>query len=180
MKAGSSDGFTLLEVVVSLAILAALLISLPQALLHAARAAAAARRTVQASVLASEKLEQLRGLAWGYDESGGRVEDTQSDVSRSPVDATGGTGLSPAPGDSLDSDVPGFVDYLDAEGRWLAPGTLPGDVAFVRRWSVDATPDAPAETLLLRVRVLAVAGTSGGRGLVEAARVATLKSRRPR
>jgi prepilin-type N-terminal cleavage/methylation domain-containing protein len=181
MQPASSRGFTLIEVVVALAILAGVLASLPTVLLQVERAAAAARRSVVASIAAADKLEQLRGLAWGFDANGARVEDVQSDASRSPVSATGGAGLALSPGDSLDADVPGFVDYLDEDGRWVAGAASEGrGVALVRRWSVARPPEAPADTLLLCVRVLAVPARAGGPPPAELARLATLKSRRAR
>ncbi|HSK10447.1 MAG TPA: prepilin-type N-terminal cleavage/methylation domain-containing protein [Vicinamibacterales bacterium] len=180
MRARSSTGFTLLEVVVALAILCGVLITLPQVLLQAAAAASAARRTTMASVVAAEKLEQLRGLAWGYDAAGARVEDTQSDVARTPVAETGGMGLGLSPGGSLDADTPGFVDYLDAEGGWLGSGPAPPGTVFVRRWSVAPLADGPSDTLVLAVRVVLPAqGGSGGGAGIEAASLRTLKTRRP-
>lgn len=167
--------------VVALAILAGVLISLPRVLLQVERATAIARRSVVASIAAADKLEQLRGLAWGFDAAGARIVDGQSDASRSPVSATGGAGLALSAGDSLDADVPGFVDYLDADGRWLGGAVPPANAAFVRRWSGTMAPEGPADSLVLAVRVLAVANGPGGRtGLLEAARLTTLKSRRAR
>ncbi len=180
MDAASSRGFTLLEITIALAILAGVLVSLPGVMLQAGRATTSARLSVIASIAAADKIEQLRGLAWGFDAGGGPVEDLQSDASQSPVPATGGAGLALSPGDTLDADVPGFADYLDADGRWVA-GASPGGAtaALTRRWSVTAAPQHPADTLVLSVRVLALAGGEG-RNLVEAARLSTLKSRRGR
>ena len=170
-----TDGFTLLEVLVALAILCCVLVTLPQVLLQASAAASAARRTALASVLAAEKLEQLRGLAWGYDADGAAVQDLRSDITRSPAEGEGGIGLSP--GGALDANTPGFVDYLDADGAWQGGVSQPPGTLFVRRWSVSPLPDGPAEALVLRVRVLIAAG--GSNGSVEAAELATLKTRRP-
>lgn len=181
-KARGKSGFTLLEVAIALGLLSAVLVALAQVLLHAGQASMAARRTSLASLLAAEKLEQLRGLAWGYQEEGGPVQDVQSDASRASVTESGGIGVSLSPCDSLAEDVPGFVDYHDSSGRWIGHGSSPPEgTAFTRRWSVTALEDGPGETLVLQVRVLATreALAAGGAGW-ELARLATLKTRRPR
>ncbi|RPJ84249.1 MAG: prepilin-type N-terminal cleavage/methylation domain-containing protein, partial [Acidobacteria bacterium] len=105
----SQSGFTLLEIAIALGLLAGVLVALAQVILYAGLTTVAARRVAVASVAASEKLEQLRGLAWGVDEAGGQVQDLQSDVSGAFVTESGGIGLSLSPGDSLGRDVPGFV-----------------------------------------------------------------------
>mgnify|MGYP003586322731 CR=1 FL=1 len=181
MHAVPSRGFTLIEVVVALAILATVLMSLPNVLVQAERASVAARRSAVASVAAAEKLEQLRGLAWGFDADGLPVEDTTSDASRSPVAVDAGVGLRASPADSLDRDAAPFVDYLDADGRWLtaAPSEAAG-AALVRRWSVGEASPGPAGTLVLRVRVLALPDGVGGGRPRELARLVTVKSRRAR
>jgi prepilin-type N-terminal cleavage/methylation domain-containing protein len=172
-------GFTLLEVVIALAIFSVALIALAQVVLGAGEASAAAARTTVASQLATEKLEQLRGLAWGYDEAGSPVQDLQSDTSGECVIETGGHGLGLSGVDTLGQDVPGFVDYHDVSGRWLGQGgAAPAGTVMVRRWSVAALADGPGETLVLQVRVLRAPG--GAEEGWELARAATLKTRRPR
>jgi len=178
MPPATTRGSTVLEVVVALAILAGVLVSLPGVLLQAARATTIARRTVVASIAAADKLEQLRGLAWGFDANGTRIEDEESDAARSPVSPSGGAGLAPSPAGSLEADMPGFVDYLGADGEWVASAGAAG-APLVRRWAVVPAPAVPAETLVLEVRVFAVTGADG-RGLTETARLTTLKSRRAR
>ena len=49
----------------------------------------------------------------------------------------GGSGLTPSPGSSLARDTPGYVDYLDASGRWVGTGAAPPPgTVYVRRWAV--------------------------------------------
>jgi prepilin-type N-terminal cleavage/methylation domain-containing protein len=176
----SDDGFTLLEVVVALGLLAGALVALAQVILQAGEASAAASRTTVASMLALEKLEQLRGLAWGYDEGGGPIQDFESDVSTERVADVGGAGIAQSPPGSLSADTPGFVDYHDESGKWLGNGAaVETGTTFVRRWSVTFLDDAPGDALVLQVRVLRRARLHGGEGW-ELARVGTLKSRRPR
>jgi hypothetical protein len=177
-----SSGFTLLEVVIALGLMSGALVALAHVILQAGQASATARRTALASVLALEKLEQLRGLAWGYDEEGGHVQDSRSDASGALVSESGGIGVSVSPRDSLAEDVPGFVDYHEASGRWIGHGGAPpANAAFTRRWSVTPLEDAPGDTLVLQVTVLALANAAAGGGPgSELAHVATLKTRRPR
>ena len=167
-----------MEVVIALAIFSAAVVALAQVVLRAGEASAASERTTVASVLATEKLEQLRGLAWGYDEAGEHVQDLQSDASREYVTDTGGLGRGLSGIDTLAQDVPGFVDYHDVTGRGLGHGgAAPAGTVLVRRWSVAALADGPGETLVLQVRVVRAPGGEEG---WELARAATLKTRRPR
>jgi hypothetical protein len=58
--------------------------------------------------------------------------------------------VAPSPPAALDSDTPGFVDYVDRGG--LVRGAGAGPAAFVRRWSVESVPEDP-DTLVIQVRV---------------------------
>lgn len=155
-------GFTLIEVLVSLCVLCAAGLGGVQMLVIALQANATARAQTLTVSLAAARLEQLRGLTFDYDAAGQRVTDTAADLSRDPP-AGGGTGLTSSGTDSLANNVPGFVDYLDAQGRWVGNGITPPPTAvFVRRWSID--PSGPASDLLILqvlVRPLAAAGASG-------------------
>ena len=102
-------------------------------------------------------MEQLRGLTWGLQGSGGAlipVTDTTSNLATDPV-GDDGLGLQPSPSTSLDESTAGYVDYLDAAGRWVGTGTTPpAGTAFVRRWSIQPLATNPNNTLVLQVRVL--------------------------
>lgn len=126
-------GFTLIEVLVSLTVLCAAGLGGVQMLVMALHANASARAQTLTVTLAAARLEQLRGLTFDYDGSGQRVTDG---------------GLASPGADSLSSNIPGFVDYLDAQGRWVGTGTTPPRTAvFVRRWSID--PSGPASDLVI-------------------------------
>jgi prepilin-type N-terminal cleavage/methylation domain-containing protein len=161
-------GFTLLEVTVALALLAGAFLTVAQLLIAAARVAELSRATTLAAILAAQKLEQLRSLAWGYDAEGGPV---------------GAPGLSPS--DSLAIDSAGFVDYLDEAGGWIGSGPSPPPQAlFIRRWSVEEDTGGPPAVLTLRVVVLrrsgrGVAAPAGGPSWIETARITSAKARRP-
>jgi prepilin-type N-terminal cleavage/methylation domain-containing protein len=177
----SRAGFTLIEVLVALALLTGSLLVLAQVMLAATRAADAARATTIATALAAQKSEQLRALAWGIDLDGAVSEDFECDVPRWPDRPAGGSGLTPSPPGALDADTPGYVDYLDAQGRWAGEGSPPpGSAAFVRRWSIESGGAAWPATLVLRVGVWKrVAPTGhGADGWIPVARLDAAKSRR--
>src|SRR5205809_7490145 len=79
-----------------------------------------ARAGTYATVLAEQKMEQLRGLTWGFDILGLPISDSSSNTARPVEAAPGGTGLSPSPSNSLTTNVDGYVDYIDQSG------TIPG------------------------------------------------------
>src|SRR5947208_2580205 len=98
-----------------------------------------ARSTGFAALLAQQKMEQLRGLAWGFDTLGLPTSDTATDTTTVPESAAGGTGLSPSPTNTLQHNTIGYVDYLDARGQSLGGGSTiaPIDAVYVRRWMVE-------------------------------------------
>jgi prepilin-type N-terminal cleavage/methylation domain-containing protein len=149
------SGFSLLELTVALALLTGVVLALGEVIAAAARAARAARDSTWSTVLAAQKIEQVRALAWGYDPSGVARTDVVSDLARWPDATADGRGLTPSPGDSLSANIDGFVDYFDGAGAWLGCGrSPPGRTVFVRRWSITPAGWDPAATLVIRVRVL--------------------------
>jgi prepilin-type N-terminal cleavage/methylation domain-containing protein len=121
------SGYSLLETLVAVSLIAIGLSALAQLLAVSIHANARARRSSVASVLAEEKMEQLRGL---------------------------GGSLSPQPGTSLDVNTPGLCDFLDEYGRSLGTGLVPPPgTAYLRRWSITPVPADPAGSFLLQVVV---------------------------
>lgn len=158
-------GFSLIEALIALALLALVLGSVGQLAVAAVVANGEARHVSALTAAALEKMEQLRGLAWGYDDLGMPVSDTTSDVSVFPPRPAGGRGLLPSPEGTLDADTPGYVDYLAANGSWTGNAFLPGSGSiYVRRWAVSPLAACPGDGLVLRVRAgrLAVDPPSGG------------------
>ncbi len=131
------------------------------------RAARTARDAGLSAWMASQKLEQLRGLVYARDQMGTPVTDTWTDTAREPVVHAGGTGLSPSPSSSLTRDTPGYVDYLDERG-----GRSPGPNVYTRRWSIG--PAWPGQDDLVRIVVSVRHAISPGVPVT----VATLKARR--
>jgi len=113
-----------------------------------------ARRVTTTAVLAQQKIEQLRALAWGFDEFGLPVSDFSSNIAVTPPTPSGGVGLQASPDYSLFTSAPGYVDYLDAYGNWVGTGTTPpANALYVRRWSIDPLPTNPNNTLVFQVLV---------------------------
>lgn len=85
--------------------------------MHLTRGASA---SASALVVAQQKLEALRGLAFTYDDGG------------APITAAE---LAPSQDSSLDEDIEGHVDWVDDDAE---AGDNPEGAAFVRRWKVSA------------------------------------------
>jgi prepilin-type N-terminal cleavage/methylation domain-containing protein len=145
-------GFSLLEVLVASTIMAVALTTLAQLFVMSTNANTGAKTTTYAAVLAQQKMEQLRGLAWGFDTLGLPVTDISTDISVVPEQPIGGFGL--APGGSLGTNAPGYCDFLDKNGVSLGTGTqvIPGAV-YIRRWTVEPLPTNPNNTIVLQVLV---------------------------
>ena len=147
----------MLEVFVAIAVLLVALMALAHLAAMSTRANTSARTTTSASLLAAQKMEQLRALAWGFDARGQPVSDTTTDLTKSPPAAGSGVGLTPSPGSALTSNTPGYCDFLDANGRSLGgAGSAPPGTIFVRRWSVNTLPQDADNTLVFQVRVTRV------------------------
>jgi prepilin-type N-terminal cleavage/methylation domain-containing protein len=168
-RAAPRAGFTLLEVMMALLLLAGAFVAVAQLLALAARASDQSRATALGAVLAAQKMEQLRALSWAFDTDG------------APLD-----GLSLSPPGALAADLAGFVDYFDDSGAPVGGGPPPSARAVVaRRWSVEhAAGMAPPAALILRVAVLrrgppSAALGPGAPGWTEVARMIGAKARRP-
>ena len=173
----SSRGFSLIEVMVASAILACAVLSVAQLAAAAIGSTAGARGVSEATLLAWQKIDQLRSLAFAFDDTGLPVTDLVTDTAVQPERAAGGTGLSPSGDGTLTRDTGGYVDYLDALGQSLGGGALgggerpPPGTRYRRRWAVALFGGNP-DVLVLRVRVLA-AGRDD-----ELASATTLRARR--
>ncbi len=153
----NARGFTLVETIIAVSITALALTALAQLFIVAAQANADARRATFASVLAAQKIEQLRSA---------------------------GSDLVPQGTDSLRRDVADLCDFLDEYGRSLGTGSspLPGTV-YIRRWSIESIP-SDANTLVLQVAVFprlwkgAVDPAFGDARSFGGAQIVSLKTRR--
>ncbi len=122
------------------------------------RANVIAKGQTSTTAMAQQKLEQLRGLTWGFDLEGLGLplSDTSTNLSVSPP-AHNGSGLNPSPMDSLEENTAGFVDFIDGSGAWVGTGTTPpGSAVYIRRWSIQPLPTNPNNTLVIQVLVTPV------------------------
>lgn len=133
--ARTDAGFTLVELLIAIAILSSIAAGVAGLFGVAIKTTESARVQTATVALAIQKMEQLRALTWGLDAAGVglRVTDSTTDLSVEPPTGAG-SGLSPSPPGTLDSNIAGFVDYLDKNGRWVGTGASPpGQAVFIRR-----------------------------------------------
>jgi type II secretory pathway pseudopilin PulG len=93
----NSAGFSLVETLVATTMLAVGLTALAQLFAISVKNNSVAKNGTFTSVLASQKIEQLRGLTYGFDVLGLPITDTTTNTTVSPETPTGGTGLAPSP-----------------------------------------------------------------------------------
>lgn len=178
------SGFSLVEVLVASGLLVTAVVTLAQLFGASTRSNLAARHTTYAAVLAEQKVEELRGLTWGFDTLGLPVTDTTTDTAVTPETSTGGTGLSPSPASALQENTPGYVDYVDGFGNKLGTGAQPpADAIWTRRWSIQPLPTNPNNTVVIQVLVTRNRNRgSADQGAVarlpEEARIVTVKTRK--
>jgi hypothetical protein len=187
------SGFSLIEVLTALGLLVIAVVSLAHLFALATQANQRSRHVTSAAILAAQKMEQLRSLAWSVDERGQPVSDFSSNVAA--FEATGrcaaasagqARGLAGSPPGALAANTDGYVDYVDVSGCGLGGGAEPPPgAAFARRWSIEPLSTSPNETLILQVRVLRMVGRDAPHGAdptargTEEARVVTVRTRRP-
>jgi hypothetical protein len=151
-----------MEVLVATTVFVAGVVSLVQILAAVTASNMSARYVTQATVLAAQKLEELRALTQSSDDAG----------------------LAESPADSLRENTAGYVDYVDRFGRSLGGGASPPDGAlYIRRWSVVPVPAHPENAVVIHVLVTRHTGnerlTEAGAGLGDV-RLLTVSARRAR
>ena len=181
----SASGFSLVEVLVATALLATAIVTLAQLFAISTRTNLGSHNSTFATVLAQQKLEELRSLSWGFDRQGLPLSDTTTDTTLLVETANGGTGLSPSPNTTLQSNTAGWVDYLDAYGLKVCctGANMPFTALYTRRWMVSPLPTNPNNTLVIQVLVTRSRdrGTSdlgAVNRLPEEARMITAKTRK--
>lgn len=154
----SSRGFSLVETLVAMGLLTVVSLGVAQLFALSTRANVIAKGQTSTTAMAEQKLEQLRGLTWGFDLTGQGlpVSDTTTDLTVTPPTHTG-SGLNPSPSDSLEQNTAGFVDFLDGGGAWVGTGSAPpASAVYIRRWSITPLPTNPNNTLVIQVLVTPV------------------------
>ncbi len=182
----SERGFSIIETMIAIGLLTAVSLSVAQLFAVAAKRNLDARAQTSTAILAVQKMEQLRGLTWGFDTAGLGLplSDTTTDLSTDPPSANG-RGLNPSPLGTLDGNTPGYVDYIGVYGDWVGNGASPPpNTTFIRRWSVEPLPTNPNNTLILQVLVTHLrteargAGTGPRRRLPDDSWLVTVKTRK--
>jgi type II secretory pathway pseudopilin PulG len=184
-RARGEAGFSLIETLISVGLLATVALSVAQMFVMATQANLNAKGQTSATLLAEQKMEQLRGLTWGFDTEGlGLPEtDTTTNLTQDPP-TNNGQGLNPSPANSLVTNVAGYHDFVDAYGAGLGSGgAVPAGTAFVRRWAVDPLPTNPNNTLVLQVQVTPISRDTVRNGvprLRDEVRLVSVKTRKAR
>lgn len=153
----SERGFSIAEVAVATGMLTVVSLGVAQMFALSTNKNLAAKHQVSTTTMATQKMEQLRGLTFSYDASGLGlpVTDTTTNLTLCTPDTTG-RGLNPSPSGVLDSNTSGFVDFLDERGNCAnASGstTPPATGVYTRRWAIQPLPTNPNNTLVLTVLV---------------------------
>ena len=154
----NSRGFSLIEVVISMGLLTTVALGVARLFAMSTKANLTARGTTSTTMMAAQRLEQLRSLTWGFDLEGMGlpVTDSSTNFAVTPP-AQNGTGLNPSPTTSLDVNTAGFVDFLDQNGAWVGTGTtVPTAAVYIRRWSIQPLPTNPNNTIIIQVLVTPV------------------------
>src|SRR5437764_8934252 len=154
-KFSSADrGFSLLETMFATGMLAAALVALAQMFTISVKNNQAARTGSFTTALAEQKMEQLRGLTYGFDTIGLPITDITTDTTQPTETQNGGKGLTPSPSGTLVANTNGWVDYIDQFGNILGGGQAPlPKTVYIRRWSIDPLPTNPNGTLVIQVMV---------------------------
>ena len=179
-RRSTDDGFALLEVLITAGLVVTVAAGSSHILSIAIRATHSARVRSIGSMLAAEKIEQLRSLAWTHTTTAGPAisissSDFTSDLSTDPA-TDAGPGLLPSPPGTLDANVAHYVDYLDGSGTIVTGGSPPAAAVFIRRWAVRPLTSDPGNILIFTVVVTTRA--RGGVPSADAVRLVTVVARK--
>lgn len=189
----SERGFSLAEVAVATGMLAVVSLGVAQMFALSTEKNLAAKHQVSTTTMATQKMEQLRGLTFSYDAGGLGlpVTDSTTNLTLCTPD-TSGHGLDPSPTSpsvnaSLESNISGYVDFLDGRGNCVSAGggtTPPAGAVYTRRWAITPLPTNPNNTIVLTVLVTPTAKqdrqtTSDGRTrLIEDSMLVSVRTRK--
>src|SRR5437667_5671608 len=118
---GSQRGFSLVETLVASGVMITGVVGLASLFVAGTVANHNAHKESFTTLLATQKMEQLRGLAFSFDATGLPLTDGTTNLALDPP--VPGGACPPAcglvPGGSLGVNTDGYVDYVDAAGNSL-------------------------------------------------------------
>ena len=155
----SERGFTLFEPIVATGILVTALAGVAQLFVLGAHLTRQAGAAGLALVAAQDKLESLRGQAFGYDPGGASVT--------APA-------LQPSPPTTLAEDTEPYVDWLDIDG--VAQESSNGAI-LVRRWRISSLGATTPDAIAIEVCVFRTPGADDPAGAD--ACLSTIRTRQP-
>src|SRR4051812_21910768 len=177
-------GFSLIEALVAAGLLAVAPVTLCELFVAAMRTNLDSRSTSYATVLAQQKVEELRALTGGFGPVGVPITDTTANTAVDPAQPSGGTGLSSSPATALHLNTTGFADYVDRFGHKLGGGANPPpNTAYTRRWAIEPIPSSSGNTVVIQVLVTprfdrGAADDGAVRRLAGEARIVAVKTRK--
>ena len=181
----SQSGFSIVETIFATGILATAVVALAQMFTISVQNNHNARTGSYATTLAEQKMEQLRGLTFGFDTIGLPLTDTSTDTAAPIETPNGGTGLTPSPAGALVANTNGYADYIDQFGNVLGGGAgVRAKTVYIRRWSIEPLPTNPNDTIVIQVMVTRVVnrGLADQNGSVQRlaneARIMSIKTRK--
>lgn len=148
------EGFSLIEVTIAVIVMSLVAAGVGALAVAAVKGAHRARLDTIALFAATERMEQLRALAYTYGDATApaALSDMTTDLSATPA-GSGGQGLSTSPAGSVRVVTIGYVDYLNRDGQWIGTGTtIPPDCLLVRQWEIGTDPSFP-DLMVFQVRV---------------------------
>jgi type II secretory pathway pseudopilin PulG len=153
-------GTTLVEVLVASALLVTLLAGVAYLFVTSQQHALMAERLAAATLVAQDRVQQLRSEAWSWDVNGVPV---------------GAPALVPSPPGALEADTTGYSDLVDRSGRITEDDEFDG-AAFVRRWAVALVRPSNPDALSIEVCVFQWPTVAGAAPL---ACLHTVRARQP-
>ena len=138
MRKPCDDGMTLIEVCLAVLIVSIAAFGAAHLFGQTLKMIAGARMQSAATMLAAQRVEQIRASGW---QAAGSV-----------------TTVAVSPANSLAVNSPGFVEYFDQHGQSVGTGpTPPPSAVYICRWFVDAHPWSPSQMRVIRALATSVA-----------------------
>jgi type II secretory pathway pseudopilin PulG len=156
-------GFTLIETLIATGLIVTAVAGLAKLFTLSARFTRDAGQFGVALVAAQDKLESLRALPFGYDETGEAVTDP---------------GLHASPDGTLTGDVDRYVDWIDEGGSIVGGASGDAGAGYVRRWRISAVAVDDPAAIAIDVCVYRLPGINADPAQADAC-LATIRVRQP-